>query len=62
MIASKKTMLTELINNLKPLVREKFHNNPSIIYIKSSENAVHDPSGIDFNVKIMESLNRKPEG
>jgi hypothetical protein len=63
MLASKKSILTELLSSLKTVVREKFHNNPSIVYIKSSEHTVKDhASGIDFNVKIMESLNHKPEG
>jgi hypothetical protein len=48
---------------LKNKVKENFYNNPSLIYIKSSEHAIVDPSsGIEFNVKIMESLNSKPEG
>ena len=63
MLASKKSALIDLLANLKTLVKEKFYNNPSIVYIKSSEHAIKDlNSGIDFNVKIMESLNHKPEG
>ena len=63
MLASKKSAIIELLGNLKTLVREKFCHNPSIVYIKSSEHTVKDQaSGIEFNVKIMESLNHKPEG
>ncbi len=56
-------VIKELLTTLKHKVKENFHNNPSLIYIKSSEHLIKDPSsGIDFNVKIMGSLNRKPEG
>ncbi len=57
MLTSKKAIISDLLNNLKICVREKFQKNPSIIYIKSSELNISDPSGIEFNVKIMESLN-----
>ena len=62
MLSNKNHLFTELLTSLRPLVIEKFSNNPSIVYIKSSEHIIKDPYGIDFNVKILESLNHKPEG
>jgi ATP adenylyltransferase len=54
-------IIRELLGTLKGRVREGFHNNQAIVYIKSSEHTVKDQE-IEFNVKIMESLNSKPSG
>ena len=65
MIATKGNLssgLKEILSSLKHKVKDQFINNPALIYIKSSEHSVTDPSGIEFNIKIMESLNSKPEG
>ena len=52
--------LKHLLGTLRSLVLDNFPENPSIIYIKSSEHTIVD-SGIPFNIKILESLNRKPQ-
>ena len=51
----------EFLSHLRAKVRDNYSKNPSIHYIKSSEDMIPD-SGIDFNVKILESLKKKPEG
>lgn len=62
MIGTKGSGLRELLSTLKMKVKDSFKNNPALVYIKSSEHIISDPHGIEFNVKIMESLNNKPEG
>jgi hypothetical protein len=55
--------LRELLSALKALVTDNFRDNPALTYIKSSEHTVSDErTGMKFNVKIIESLNKKPEG
>lgn len=49
----------EILTGLKQTVKDRFVNNPSIVYIKSSEHEIED-QGIKFNVKILESLGSKP--
>ena len=48
------------MQSLKTKVKDNFYNNPSIVYIPSAEHTIVD-QGIEFNVKILESLSKKPE-
>ncbi|TNV76948.1 hypothetical protein FGO68_gene119 [Halteria grandinella] len=51
----------DFLTSLKSLVKERFISNPALVFIKSSHHQLKcEKSGIEFNVKILESLGAKP--
>ncbi|CDW85382.1 atp adenylyltransferase (5-p-4-tetraphosphate phosphorylase ii) [Stylonychia lemnae] len=52
----------EFLVHLKDAVKTNFKNNPSIQYLKTSENIKKSDQGIDYDLKVIETLNNKPDG
>lgn len=50
----------EFLVNLKGLVKQNFVNNPSILYIKPLEDDTVTEQGIDYNIKVLPSFQKKP--
>lgn len=50
----------KFLKNIQDKVKAQFYMNKSIVYIKTQEKELEE-AGISFSIKLIESLNKKPE-
>lgn len=50
----------KLLKDIQTKVKAQFYMNKSIVYIQTQEKELEE-AGISFNIKLIESLNKKPE-